>query len=472
MATSHEPLVEAPPRTADAMERPTNALGAWDAVSLVVGIVVGVGIFRAPADVFLYSGGGGRSLLAWALGGALSFAGALCFAELASAYPRSGGEYVYLTKAFGPRAGFLCAWANLAVLRTGGTVAVLACVCADYFVRLCRSANPADATDLATAGTLSAAVGMIAILTIVNVLGLAPGRRSQNLLTVLKLLALGGVILVGFLGPTGAPASPAVPTVAPPSFGLALVFVLWTYSGWHEAAYVAAEVRDGRRNVPRALLLGTVAVTVIYLLVNCACLASLGYDAACRSPAFAADLLAHVLGPAAGRVMAALILVSALGALNGTIFTGARIYRELGVDHPLFAPLGVRSARLGSPVRALVLQGVLGAAMVLAVGWAVGGADPFDMLVRATAPVFWLFFLLTGVALFVLRHRGRCPPFATPGYPLTPALFCAWCGYMLIASVQSAGWSGLAGLGLLAIGLPLYELSRRLGHQGDGRGLD
>jgi amino acid transporter len=444
------------PETARTGPESGGALGAWDAVGLVVGIVVGVGIFKTPANVCAHAAGPGAALGAWVLGGLLSLAGALCYAELASAFPRSGGEYVYLTRAFGRWAGFLCAWAQLAVIRTGGAIAAPAYVFADYAARL---------GGLGRAATVAVAVLVIALSTAVNVLGVNPGRRTQNLLTALKVLALAGVILAGFLAPATAGTLAAPADGVPASFAVSMIMVLFSYAGWHEAAYVTAEVRDRRRNLPLALLGGTALVTLLYVLLNTAYLAGLGFEGVRRSPAVAADLLTAVLGPAGGRVIAVLVMLSALGSLHGCVFTGARIYRELGADHPLFAPLGVRSPRWGTPVRSLLLQAAVAIAFVLVVGggWlGAGRDDPFESLVKGTAPVFWLSFLLAGVALFVFRARGVRPPFAVPLYPVIPLVFCGWCAYMLAGSLLYASAEALAGLAVLAAGLPVYLASRLL----------
>ncbi len=461
MGASHQPLTLPEPRTPESVStpaRPAALLGPWDAVSIVVGIVVGVGIFKAPAEVFAQVSGPGMALAAWVLGGLLSLAGALCFAELASAFPRSGGEYVYLTRAFGRGAGFLFGLAQVAVIRPAGAIGGVAYVFAEY---------AAPALGLSPGANVPLAALVIVLLTGVNVLGVNPGRRTQNLLTLLKVLAVSGIILAGFLGP--APTRAAVSPASAGSFAIVMVFVLYAYSGWHEAAYVTAEVRDRRRNVPLALVAGAAIVTALYVLVNAAWLAGLGFEGA-RQKGAAASLLAGAFGEAAGRSMGVLIVLSALGSLNGTIFTGARIYQEMGADHPLFGPMSVRSSRLGTPVRSLLLQAAVSVAMVLFAGgllpaWTDSGrpGDPFEALLLCTAPVFWLSFLLTGLSLFLFRARTEHrPPFAVPLYPFVPLLFCAWCAFMLVGSIVGAWQKALVGLAVLAAGLPLWLLSRRL----------
>jgi amino acid transporter len=424
---------------------------------MVVGIIIGVGIYETPAKIFSNTPGPWQALALWVLGGVLSFVGALCFAELASTYPRSGGEYVYLSRAYGPWAGFLFGWAQLAVIRTGGSVAAVAYLLADYADRL---------FPLPPGGKVLYAGVPIIVLTLINVAGVSLGKRTQNLLTLLKVLGIVGILVAGLMwAGTAAPQTAAPPSAGLGGLALAMMYVLWSYSGWHEAAYVAAEVRDRRRNLPLALLLGTAIVTALYLLINLAYLAGLGFAGAAGSGAVAADVLERALGPDGGRVMSLLVVISALGCLNGMIFTSSRIFAEMGADHALFASLAQWDRRWGTPARSLLVQGALSAGMVLVVGLWGGGQSGFDTLLSCTAAVFWLFFLLTGVALFVLRARDRHVqrPFAAPGYPLTPLIFCVCCAAMLGGTALAVPLQTLVGTAVLAAGLPLYLVSRRLG---------
>jgi amino acid transporter len=263
------------------------------------------------------------------------------------------------------------------------------------------------------------------------------------------------------------------------ALAFAMVLVFLTYGGWNDAAYVAAEVRDGRRNIPRALLLGVAGITLLYLLVNAAYLWALGFDGARQSETVAADVLGRLLGPFGKKAMCLLVMVSALGAINGLIFSGSRVYSSLGGDHPIFAWLG-RGRRRGAPLGAIATQALLGLAMIVVLGTPTGragvdslfsrvglggmpweGRKGFDTLLRCTAPVFWLFFLLTGISLFVLRLRdwGRERPFPVPFFPVLPLIFCATCAYMLYGGIQYAGKLGLIGGLLLLAGLPLYWIS-------------
>lgn len=429
----------------------SNRLGLWDATSIIVGIIVGVGIFEVPAKVFARVTGPWEALGLWALGGLLAFVGALCFAELASTYPRSGGEYVYLRRAYGPWMGFLFGWAQLTVFRTG-SIAALAYVFARH---VC------DLWNLPNAWLIPLAALSIFVLTGVNLLGVRLGKGAQNLLTLVKVLGVSGLVVAGLL--VASPAAPSVPgaPVTWIGFAAAMTYILWTYSGWHEAAYVAAEVREQRRNLPRALMLGALIVSAIYVLVNAALIVGLG------SGRVAADgssrILALALGEVGDRAFHLLVLLSALGAMNGMILTSARIFAELGVDHRLFAPLKEWSPRFGTPLRSLIVQGGISIALVVGVGLWWQSTEGFDALVEATAGVFWLFFFLTGIALFILRFTDptRDRPFKVPGYPVVPLLFCGWCAYMVIGVIGFAPERSLLGLALVALGLPLYFISEK-----------
>lgn len=444
-------------------DRAPVRLGVWDAASIIVGIIIGVGIFEIPSDIFATVPGPWHALLVWTLGGLFALTGAMCFAELASAYPRSGGEYVYLTRSFGSLVGFLFAWAQLAVIRPG-SIGVLAYVFATY---------AGEVWPLNGNGQLMLAVGALIFLTAINILGVTLGKNTQNFLTVLKVLGLAAVVGVGFafgnaqaLGPGAATHAQAARTGW---FATAMIFVLWTYSGWHEAAYISAEVKDGRRNIPKALVLGTLAVTVIYLLVNAAYLLGLGFEQA-QHKGIAANLVAGAWPEGGSLAISVLVMISALGAINGMIFTTARIYAEFGADHRLFRPLSHWSRVWGTPVRALVVQGVISGAMVVGVAFVAdlreARTEPrreLDAMISVTAAVFWGFFLLTGLALFILRRiDADVPrPFRVPLYPILPVVFCGCCAYMVYGSVNYKPWESLIGLLILVAGLPFYFIPKK-----------
>ena len=466
--------MESPPLPPAAVE---PRLGLWDAISIIVGIIIGVGIFAIPGEIFENAPGPWEALGVWGLAGVLPLIGALCFAELASTYPRSGGEYVYLTRAFDSKVGFLYAWAQFAVIRPS-SIAALAYVFAQYAVKVWERDAPGVSPTIAATALL--AVAAITLLTLINILGVVLGKQTQNLLTVVKVLGLGAIVVAGFLW--AEPHRVVVRGIEAKSTWLigALIAALWTYAGWHEAAYVAAEVKNSRRNLPLALILGTVLVTIIYLLINAALLAGLGFDAARSSHVLAVDLLRSVFGPSAGVTISILVMICALGAINGMIFTTGRLYAAFGEDHRLFSPLSSWSRRWQTPARALAVQGVVSIAFVIGAVWwtsspanpgvsaAVGAAvtpasqdDPFAILLYGTAVVFWLTFFLTGIALFVLRKKdpGIPRPFPVPFYPWLPLVFCACCGALAVGAVVYKPKESLISLGILVAGLPFLLLS-------------
>lgn len=449
-------------------------LGLNDAVSIIIGIVIGAGIYETAPFVFSCVTSPGEAMAVWALGGALSVIGALCYAELATTYPRLGGDYYFLRRAFGPWAGFLFGWSQLTVIMSG-SIGLMAFVFADYAVRL-FGADPRTAPLLAA--------GAVVAFSVANVVGLQAGRRTQNVLTVLKAVGLTAIVVAGFgWSQRGeAPIADVADATGGAGFSLALILVLYTYGGWNDAAFIVAEMKDKRRNIPRALLLGTAGVALIYLLVNAAYLNALGFAGARGSKAIAADVLHGALGQTGAQAMALLVMISALGALNGLILTGARISAAAGADFPAFASLSRWHARWGTPVPAVVAQMVITLALVLLVGHDVGrtlinaalgaaglaavsweGHGGFDTLLKCTAPVFWGFFLLTGLSLFVLRvkDRGVPRPFSVPFFPVLPVIFCATCGGMLYSAINYAGKLAWIGFAPPVAGIVLYLLFGR-----------
>ncbi len=449
-------------------------LGLWDAISIIIGIVVGTAIFKSPTFVFQNVSGPVQAVGVWLLGAILSLIGALCYAELATTYPKSGGDYHYLTRAYGRPMGFLFGWAQLVAILTG-SIGAMAYAFADYGVRL---------WGLQAGATCTLAVGAIVALSAVNLLGVVAGKVVQNILSVVKVLGLLGIVLAGLFGATQSTA-PSVEPQSLPDWGLAMVFVLYAYGGWNDAAFVAADVRNRRRNIPLALFLGIGIVSVIYILVILAFLFVLGFDGARNTHTPATDVLEAVLGPWGGKWISLLVMISALGAINGLILTGSRIHASLGADHSLFSWLGRWNSDRAAPIASLVAQAAIAVGLVLAVGSSIGRATidgmlgivgldglpwdkyygGFETLVAGTAPVFWGFFLLTGMSLFILRRRdpGRQRPFTVPWYPLPPIVFCCMCLYMLYKALAYAEGLALLGLVPLAIGIPLYGISQYAG---------
>jgi APA family basic amino acid/polyamine antiporter len=452
MATSHRSAQERasgyPPLVSPAA--PKRLLTVVDAVTLIVGIVVGAGIFKTPSLVATYAGEAYIFLLAWVVGGAASLIGALCYAELATAYPHAGGDYHYLARAFGHDIAFLFAWARMTVMQTG-SIAMLGFVFGDYVAPL---------LPLGDAGASIAAALAIVGLTLINLMSLRQGTWTQVLLTGTKLLGVFLVVLVGLL--FAAPALPEVPALptAQRALGLTLIFVLLTYGGWNEAAYISAELRGARRNMVRSLLWGLGIITTIFLLTNLAYLRGLGLTAMSQSEVVAAELMRRAVGEGGAAFVSVLIGVSVLGAMNATIFTGARSGYALGRDFALFGFLGRWQMGRNTPPNALLTQGSVALLLVLLGTWTRSG---FATMVEYTAPVFWFFFLLAGLSLFVLRTQEPATPrpFRVPLYPLTPLIFCITCVYMLHASLAYTGTGAAVGVVVLLAGVPLLLVARR-----------
>jgi APA family basic amino acid/polyamine antiporter len=426
--------------------RPKPTLSTFDAVMLVVGLVVGVGIFRAPQLVAQHTGEGWLFIAAWVAGGLVSLVGALCYAELATAYPDAGGEYHFLSRAFGPRLAFLFGWSRMAVIQTG-SIALLAFVFGDYVADLVGRGQ--WASPLFAAGAVLALTGL-------NVAGIRQGRTAQNVLTLVEVLGLGLVIIAGLFlaAPGAAPQPPAQSGSA--TLGLAMVFVLLTFGGWNEAAYLSAELR-GPRSMGRALVLAIGVITVLYVLANLAYLNGLGLGGVAAAEAVAADLMRRAAGEAGAALLSLIVAFAAFSSVNATIITGARGSYALGRDFPVFRPLGEWRGGRESPVNALLVQGGLA---LLLIGFGAAARGGFEAMVAYTAPVFWLFFLLTGLSLFVLRWRdpGARRPYRVPLYPVTPLVFCAAAAFMLYSSLRYAGAGAWLGVAVMLAGVPLLAV--------------
>ena len=423
-----------------------------DCVALTVGMVVGIGVFKAPSLVALRLDDPVLILALWTAGAVIMFVGALCYAELGSAFPDAGGEYRFLYRAYGPGTAFLFGWGRLAVVQTGA-IAAVAFVLGDYAQRL-APLGPHGPGLYAAAG--------VAGLTLLNIRGTRISARLQLALAVLLVAAAAGAAALGLLSDTVAapPAAAAPPDGIPwPAMGFAMIFVMLTYGGWNEAAYFTAELRDVRRTLLRVLALATVIVALLYLALNAAYLKVLGPAAMRASDAVGADYMRVLMGDLGATLLAALIVVAALTTLNATIFTGARSIYALGRDVPLLGPLGRWNARAEGPVNAHLLQAALALALI---GVGTAARRGFSTMVEYTAPVFWLFLMLTGFSVILLRRQGSPEnAWRAPLHPLMPVLFCASSAYMLYASLEYTGKGALVGAGVLALGVPVWLFARR-----------
>ncbi len=436
--------------------KPKPLLSVSDGIVMICGMVIGAGIFKAPSIVAGNTASAGEFMFAWVLGGIVSLCGALVYAELSARYPETGGEYAFLSRAMGRGTGFVFGWSRMTVIQTGAIVAV-AFVFGDYASEIVRLGEKSSA--------IYAAIG-VAALTALNVAGTVESKTLQKLMQV---LLFAGLLFIGIAGLllAGAPARP-VPAGGGGPFGLAMIFVLLTYGGWNEAAYLAGEVRDSRRNMIRILIGGIATVTALYLLVNLAYLAALGLSGMRESKAVAADVMRAVAGDRGAVALALIVCLAALTTMNAAIFTGARTTYALGRDFAIFRKLGTWRESGSTPANALLLQGMIALALVWAASFT---PDGFSAMVAYTAPVFWIFFYLTGTTLFLFRDRGgERPAFRVPLYPHVPIAFTVMCAYMLYSSVDylrnpdfgpKFGYLVLTGLAIMLAGIPLYLSTRK-----------
>lgn len=430
-----------------------RALGPFDATMVVIGGIIGAGIFINPYIVAQRLPSGPLVMLAWLAGGAIALAGALAFAELGSLFPRAGGHYVYLRDAYHPFAGFLYGWALLLMIECGA-IAAVAITFAEYTLRFVGRDG---------GSTTALAVSAIAVVALVNYLGVKPGSRLLNLFVVLKVLALLLLIGAGLVLPGAERVVPTSSTeMAEPSllvaFGAALVPVMFSYGGWQNANYIAEEIRDPVRNVPRAILAGTAVVVLVYALVNFVYLDALGHAALGATLTPAADTVNALLGTAGDRLIALTIAISTFGFLDLTMLAPTRVYYAMAADGVFFSGVARLHPRYQTPSLAIVIQTVW--AILLAL------TGTYAQLVDYVVFADWIFFGLAAASLFVFRRThplGERPPgtFAAPGYPLLPGLFVLVAIWIVASVLWSNPTRSGIGIALLATGVPAYLMWRR-----------
>ena len=424
--------------------QPQSHLSLIDAIALIVGIVVGVGIFKTPSQVAANINNEIDFLLVWLAGGLISLIGALCYGELASTYPHVGGEYHYLSRAYGNAIAWLFAWSRLMVIQTG-SITGLAFVFGDYLCELWYFGKYSS--------SIYAALAII-LLSLINGWGIKLSKWTQNSLSAAKLIGLLLIVVVGFMFPS-TPISREY-TSADSSYGLAFIFVLFTYGGWTEAAYIASELNQVQRNMTKSLVISISLITAIFLLINLAYLQGLGLNTLAQNETFAADLMNRAFGKFGSHLISLLIAIAVLGSINGTIFTGARTNYALGKQEKDFAYLGLWHQQTQTPINAIAVQAIIALGLVF---FATLTRNGFVTMVEYTAPVFWFFLLLIGLSLIVLRYKEPLisRPFLVPFYPFTPLLFCMSCLYMLYASLMYTGEGSLWGVFILLIGVLLWS---------------
>jgi APA family basic amino acid/polyamine antiporter len=458
-------------------------LGLFDITMLVMGSVIGAGIFVVPHDVAELVRLPWLVLAAWAVGGLVTLSGSLVYAELSRRRPEVGGQYAFLREAYHPSVAFLYGWSLLCVLQSGGLASV-AVVFGRYFMQLIHSvatsfgwwATASEVAQLSSKPAESplaervAACAALGVLTLINCLGVRTGSTAQNIFMILKILAIGAVIVSGlvFLGGWAGASLPAQPTVVPSAdvtatadvgewllliaFGAALVRVMFAYGGSHTTTFVTGEVRDPQRTMPRGLILGIFGVTALYLAVNFVCLEVLGVDRLAASKSPASDVMARTWGPGGAALISIGIAISALGFLSQGTLTSPRVYYAMARDGVFFRAVAWVHPRTRVPVIAVLLQGLF--AVVIAL------SGTFDEILKYVMSVEMIFLSLTALSLFVLRRRDAAATAAgaaaMPGHPLTTLLFAA-VNLALVANLfYTAPVNSTIGLGIALAGVPVY----------------
>ena len=424
-------------------------LGLVEATLVVMGGIVGSGIFINPSVVARHVHTGPLIIGAWLVGGAVALVGAFVYAELAERMPRVGGQYAYLREAFHPVVGFLYGWALLVVINAGGTAAV-AVTFGRYAVEL--TSVPLDEKTVA--------VLTLALLAAINCLGVKSGSLVQGALMVLKIGVLLALIVLGLALHHPAPPEVAARTDGLLAFGGAMVPVLFAYGGWQAANFLAAEVREPRRNLPRALIAGVLGVVVLYLGANWVYLQGLGPEGLAATGTPASTLMRGLLGERGATFIALGIAISTLGFLSHSLLTMPRVYFAMATDGLFFRSVARVSERTRAPVVAIVLQAALGIAVAL--------SGRYEQILGYVVSADWVFFALSAGSLFVLRSRavrGGDPEirFRVPGHPWSTGAFVAVAGLVVLSTAWAYPVNTLVGLGLVMAGLPVYALWKQEG---------
>ncbi|MDQ3427010.1 MAG: amino acid permease [Gemmatimonadota bacterium] len=432
----------------------TRILGVRQLTYIVIGSVIGSGIFIVPGAVLRQSGGSvGASLLVWLAAGVLSLLGALTYAELGAMHPKAGGLYVYIRDAFGRFPAFLFGWTLFFIIGSG-SVATLAVASVSYLGQF---------VPLGPLASRAAAVGMIAAIAAINVRGTRGSARIQDWTTLFKLvgiLVMSGLFLMRGNGLDAAPAGLPPSEASGPALsglGLAMIATLWAYEGWQYVTYSAGEAKDPQRTFHRGIVAGTVALILIYLLASIAYLAALGPAGVARSDRVAADAATALFGPAAGQLVAVMILVSILSATNAIMLTAPRAFFAMARDGVFFGKLAEIHPRYGTPAFA-ILACALWSMLLAATG-------TFEQLLTYVVFIGWIFYALGALSIFSYRIRepAAARPFRVPGYPVTPILFAVAVAAVVVNTIVAQPARAAVGLGVMLLGSPAYLVWRRRG---------
>ena len=433
-------------KSSGSTKKPLRMLSLFDAVCIVVGTIIGAGIFQTAPDIATFSGSFRTLILLWIAGGALTIIGALCFAELTTRFKETiGGDYGYLKNAYGRPLAFLFAWSTFWIIRPGN-IGAMAITFAGYFNQLLGITNE----DGSGSWTLIVAIAAVLTLSAVNLIGLNQGRWTQNLLTVAKVLGILAIVAISFLFGSGEVAEQATDSGNPVSASpvsanwlLAIVFIMFSFGGWNDMSFIANEVKDPDRNLFRTLVFSAVVVTAIYLIINIAFVHTLGFAGTSGSKTVATDVIRTAIGEEtqigrqATRIIAGLICISCLGAINGIIITSPRIYYAAGRDYSALRFVGRWNEKRNQPWLATLLQAVVTILLFLL---CFQYENPFNVILVASAPFFWAFLGLTGLALIVLRYKVKTSQeedyFRVPFYPIFPIVLAIACFAMTGSAVQ------------------------------------
>jgi APA family basic amino acid/polyamine antiporter len=421
-------------------------LGAFDATMIVMGGIVGSGIFINPYVVAQSVHTPALIVGAWAAGGVIALLGAFAYAELAALRPEIGGQYAYLRDAYHPSVAFMYGWALLLIVQSGGMAAVAATF-ARYAISLMGIAVP----------EWSIAVSTLIILTLINCLGVRSGSNTQSALMLLKLAAIAMLVIAGATvvphAHTRALLDAPVSSDLFLRFGAAMTPVMFAYGGWQTASFVSGELARPRRDLPIGLLVGIIGVIALYVGVSFICVRALGADGLANAKTPASAVMRLALGERGARLIAAGIAISTLGFLSQSMLTAPRVYYAMAADGLFFRSVGRISAKTHVPVVAIALQGVVAIVITL--------SGRYEQILSYVVSTDFVFFGLTGLALFVFRRRQPAAGFRSPGHPVTTAIFIASCWIVVIATIVKSPLNCLIGFGILAAGLPAYALWKR-----------
>jgi amino acid transporter len=428
-----------------------RVLSRWDSIAIGIGIVIGVGIFRVPAEIAQYLSYPPFILFAWILGGSISLIGAFCYAELSSSFPETGGNYIYLRNSYGSWVGFLFGWTELIVVRAG-SIAAIALIFSEYFRVFLGLSNIV---------VKPGAVLIILLLSVLNMRGLVYGKGLQTFMTWVKLAALVIIVFFGlFLKKgnlshffEGTPEAFDLSLVS--SLGLSLIPILWTYGGWHESVFVAGETRNAEKSLPFVLIVTILMITLIYAFINILYIYLLPVDKIANAPLIASDVFQILFGKNGQKCLDLLIIIYAIGCINAMIITGSRITYAMARDHRLFRYLGEEDPKFGTPLRSIGLNAL----------WAIGFVllGTFEKLLFFTGAVVWLFFALVGGSLIILRRKfpQAKRPFSVPLYPWVPWLFVIICSALFLNTIIFYPVESLIGLAIMFTGIPVFMISNR-----------